>query len=123
VAYDDPIADRVAAALERLPLQPGESLGAIRMFGGLCFTLNGKMLAGTAKGKLMVRIAQGDFERAQASGLATPMDFTGKPLKGFAYLTEPAYASDDDLLEWIEASARYVRENPTAKRPRTKRPA
>jgi TfoX/Sxy family transcriptional regulator of competence genes len=82
------------------------------MFGGLCFTLNGKMLAGTGKDRLMVRLSDDDLRQTLESGAADPMDFTGKPLRNFAYIREGHYESDEALLEWISKSADFVRRQP-----------
>lgn len=105
------LADRVRAALPSLGLKDGETLAESRMFGGLCFTLNGKMLAGVDKqGRLVVRIGTDDYERELARGRVEPMDLTGKPLKGFAFVPEPSIPDEAALLGYIEGSAAYVRE-------------
>lgn len=109
MAYDEDTADRIRGLLGQLCLRPEDVLGEIKMFGGLCFTLNGKMLTGVGKGRIMVRMASEALEDALAEGFADPMDFTGKPLANFAYLTEKASGTDEGLLEWIEKSEAFVR--------------
>lgn len=82
------------------------------MFGGLCFTLNGKMLVGLAKdGRIVVRLSSSELGQALAAGRAEPMDFTGKPMKNFAYVSAQEFERPGELAAWIEQSARYVREN------------
>ena len=121
MAFDPDTVERVRLVLERLPLRADEATGEIRMFGGLCFTLNGKMLVGIGKGRIMVRLDSEELGAALADGNATPMDFTGKPLRNFAYLTESAAASDGDLLRWIEKSADFVRLRMGVESPRRSR--
>lgn len=121
MAYDLVAAERIRGVLDRLPLLPNEITGELRMFGGLCFSLNGKMLVGVGKGQIMVRMETDDLERALEEGFATPMDFTGKPLRNFAYLTEAAMAADEDLFHWIERSAAFVRKHMTSERPRNQK--
>ncbi|OJU64702.1 MAG: hypothetical protein BGO01_18850 [Armatimonadetes bacterium 55-13] len=121
MAFDAELAERVRGVLEQFPLEAGESWGEIKMFGGLCFTLNGKMTVGLGKLRLMIRLSDVDSEEAMASDLVEPMDFTGKPLKNFAYVKEEGFASDEQLLEWIRKSATYVRTLPDKpKKPRKK---
>ena len=58
-----------------------------RMFGGRCFMVRGHMLA-------------------------SPMDFTGKPLGGFVYVDADACAQPAQLAEWIELALRFNRSLP-----------
>lgn len=58
----------------------------IRMFGGLCFTVYGNMAVGVTGDDLMVRLAPDEGEAALAQPGVRPMDFTGRPMKGFVYV-------------------------------------
>ena len=53
------------------------------MFGGLTFLLNGKMFCGIVKRDLMVRVGPDHYEESLRLQHVRPMDFTGKPLKGY----------------------------------------
>jgi TfoX/Sxy family transcriptional regulator of competence genes len=80
----------------------------IRMFGGICFTLNGNMMVGTMKGgELLARV--GDEQEAEA--LARPgarrMNFTGREMKGFIMVAADAL-SDEALREWISMASAYI---------------
>lgn len=44
---------------------------------------------------------QGISEKKMFGGLR-PMDFTGRPMKGFLYVSPKGYKTDQNLLEWIE---------------------
>lgn len=118
MAIDEELAGRIRGVLDRFELRDGEEIGEIKMFGGLCFTLNRKMLIGVGKSRLMIRMADEDLERALEDGVAEPMDFTGKPLRNFAYIREEHYATDDQILDLIAASSRFVRASPPGKRKR-----
>lgn len=120
MAYDTDLADRIRSVIPALKLAEGEIIGEKKMFGGLCFTLNGKMLVGVGKGELMIRLSHSEFQEELAAGNVKPMDFTGKPLKGFAYVEIEAYSSDAELLRWIDRSAVFVRKNMLVK-PRSKK--
>lgn len=103
--YDPGMEAHIREALARFPLKDGEALDAKKMFGGLCFMLNGKMFVGlTGNDHIMVRLSTEDYARELAAGNVAPMDFSGRPLKNFAYLT-----NEDELDGWIARSAEFVR--------------
>lgn len=56
------------------------------MFGGYCWMLRGNMLCGVEVGRYMFRVGR-DLE-AEALGRpgASPMDITGKPMRGFVWV-------------------------------------
>ena len=78
MAYDEQFAERVRAVLAG---QPG--LAERKMFGGLAFMLAGNMCVGVEQDRLMVRLGQELYEDALSRPHAAPMDFTGRPMKGF----------------------------------------
>ncbi|MBL8048021.1 MAG: TfoX/Sxy family protein [Chthonomonas sp.] len=122
--YNTDLADRLRQVLQHLNLKAGEVLGETKMFGGLCFTLNGKMLVGIDKDRLVVRLGDEDFARESQAGRALPMDLTGRPLRNFAFLCEGSFETEADVLNWAEMSARFVREhmlNKSAKQGRKRR--
>ncbi|MBS1713165.1 MAG: TfoX/Sxy family protein [Armatimonadetes bacterium] len=107
--FDPQDAERVKRALSRLPLLHGEVTSEKKMFGGLCFLQNGKMLLGVEKERLMVRLSDDELEAALADGTAGPMDFTGKPMRNFAYVPRTGWHTEGQVLEWAGRSAGYVR--------------
>lgn len=72
-----------------------------RMFGGVAFMHRGNMCVGISGDRLMARVGPEAYEAALARPGAAPMDFTGKPMRGFVFIAAEAYAEDDDLREWI----------------------
>jgi hypothetical protein len=58
---------------------------------------------------LVVRLEPAELQAAAAQGLAAPMDLTGRPLKGFAFLDTGKLVDDAAWVSWVETSARYVR--------------
>ena len=41
-----------------------------------------------------------------------PMDFTGRPMKGYAFITPEGYDDEDDLEFWVDLAIAF---NPLAK--------
>ena len=118
--YDPNLADRLREILPLIKLKDGEALGETKMFGGLCFTLNGKMLIGIDKSRLVVRLSDEDYSRELDAGRVLPMDLTGRPLRNFAFVSEGSFEQNADILEWAERSTKFVREHMLGK-PQTKR--
>ena len=48
-----------------------------KMFGGVCFMINGNMCVGTWKGSLVVRLDKADHEATQSEPHTRPFDVTG----------------------------------------------
>jgi len=96
MAYDEGLSQRVREALAD---QPG--VVEKRMFGGLVFMVNGHMSVGVTHSDLMVRVGPDKYEDALSQLHARPMDFTGKPLKGFVYINQEGFEADNDLAYWI----------------------
>jgi TfoX/Sxy family transcriptional regulator of competence genes len=95
-------------------------IAEIRMFGGLCFTLNGNMLVGTMKnGDMLARVGDDQDAEALKKPGAGPMMFTGKAMKGFINVDAAALDGDDALRDWISMASAYVGALP----PKEKKPA
>ena len=96
MAYDEGLAEILRDALDGTP-------GIIekKMFGGLCFMLDGHMLCGVHKGGGMFRVGKDNFDAALAVEGARPMDFTGRPMKGFVDVSDEAVADDTRRAELI----------------------
>lgn len=86
---------------------------AKRMMGGLCFMVNGKMCVGVEKNRLMARIGPDAYDAALARKGCRPMDFTGRPMRGFVFVDLEGLKSEKNLAFWLELALAY---NPTAKK-------
>lgn len=82
------------------------------MFGGLSFLLRGNMCCGIAGGELMVRVGPDAYPKALARKHVRPMDFTGKPLKGYVYVAPPGIRSQRQLRAWVEQGLAFARSLP-----------
>ena len=108
MAYNEHLADRIKQLLESRKVKYTEK----KMFGGLCFMVDDKMLMGVEKDRLMARIDPEDEPKALNRKGAKPMDFTGRVMKGYAFVDEKALDLDDELEYWVTLCLRY---NPKAK--------
>lgn len=87
------------------------------MFGGLCFTVGGHMCCGVAGHDLVVRVGPARYLEALAAPHARPMDFTGRPLKGFVYVGPAGYRAAD-LTKWIRRALSFAGSLPPKTRSR-----
>ena len=94
--FDAGLAARVRAQLARR-----RGITERRMFGGLAFLLDGKMLCGVTRDDLMVRVGPDAQAEALALPGARPMDFTGKAMRGFVFVDADGTASDAALERWV----------------------
>jgi hypothetical protein len=76
------------------------------MFGGLTFMIGGNMSCGVHGNELIVRLDPAREQEALARPRARPMDFTGRPMRGFITV-QPDGLKGKALNGWIkEAVAR-----------------
>lgn len=115
MACDEKLVERIRALLKG-----SRGTGERRMFGGVCFTIDDYMVFGVVKNDLMVRVGPDKHEEALKQAHARPMDFTGRPMKGYVFVAGPGVKSASSLKKWIGAGVAYVRTLPP-KSPKGKR--
>ncbi len=107
MAYDEGLAQRIREAFEG---QPG--VVEKKMFGGIAFMVQGNMSVGVIGEELMVRVGPDGYDDALAQPHARPMDFTGRPMKGFIYVDEAGIEGDETLQSWIDRGVMFARSLP-----------
>jgi hypothetical protein len=80
----------------------------MRSFGGLSFLLNGNMSCGVLDDELVVRVGPDAYEDAVTQLHARPMDFTGRPMKGWVYIAPDGFSEDADLDRWIALGLEFA---------------
>lgn len=109
MAYDTYLAERIEQALLRLSVE----FEAKKMMGGLCIMVRGKMLCGPIYNKkrelhvLMVRVGEEQAKEELGRDGVYPMDFTGRPMKGYLFVGLEALDQDSDLEYWLKACLRF----------------
>lgn len=102
----------LAARVRQWFLAQGVAPEEKRMMGGLCFLVNGKMCLGVDSDRLMVRLDPVLYEAALQRPGCRPMDLTGRPLRGFVWVSQEVLGTDQGLREWAGLALEY---NPRAK--------
>jgi TfoX/Sxy family transcriptional regulator of competence genes len=103
MAYDEKLAARVRRALARR-----KGLTEKKMFGGISFMVGGNMCCGVVNDDLVLRVSPEDYEKALAEPHARPMDFTGRPLRGFVYIGPDGYRADKALSKWLKRAVGFT---------------
>lgn len=103
MAYDEDLADRVREVLPR-----DAPIDERKMFGGLCFMVNGHMVCGIVHDALMLRLGPDGARRALTEPHVRPMDFTGRPLKAMVFVDPPGL-SEAELQRWVDQAAAFAR--------------
>ena len=108
MAYDQYLAERVKHILDEKKTNFYEK----KMFGGCVFMVEEKMCIGVVKDHLMVRIDPENEKTLLSKEGAQPMDFTGRPMKGYIYVSPGSIDMGEDLEFWIDECLSF---NPMAK--------
>jgi TfoX/Sxy family transcriptional regulator of competence genes len=95
MAYDEALAQRIRDLLN------GPDVEERKMFGGLTFLVGGRMCCGVQDTDLMVRVPKEGHAQALRQPHVRPMDFTGRSLKGFVYVSDTGTKSAAALRRWV----------------------
>ena len=98
MAYNEKLADRVREIIAATHDKVEEK----KMFGGLCFMVNDKMCLGVEQERIMVRIDPAVYEEALEKDGCTPMDFTGKVMKGYVFVDAAVLNTNKRLDYWVQ---------------------
>lgn len=83
-----------------------------KMFGGVCFLLNGNMLVAVWNDSLIARLGVERAEIALTEPDVREMDLTGRPMKGWIIVGQDGIDGDQQLTRWIDLSMTFVRTLP-----------
>ena len=103
MAYDEDLADRIMGHLAGQPRQDQR-----KMLGGLSFMAQGNLACGVVKNELYVRLGVDGYEATPARPHVRPMDFTGKPMRGWVFVGAEALADDASLHERVDMGLRHA---------------
>lgn len=108
--------DKASTARLRKALGALEGVREQRMFGGICFMLNGHMVAGADQardgtGRFMFRVGKDFAVEAEVFPGAVAVAMGGRTLRGFFYVAE-AGCDNVNLGRWLDLVLRFVRSLP-----------
>jgi TfoX/Sxy family transcriptional regulator of competence genes len=103
--YDETLAARIHAALGPLP-----GLTEKKMFGGVGFLLDGKMLGGVVKNDMVVRLGAEKYEWALSQPHVRVFDMTGRPMTGWVLVAPEGCATPEALQAWLDLALDFLRQ-------------
>ncbi len=110
--YNEQLADKLRIELERKRVPFEEK----KMMGGLCIMVDDKMCVGVIKDDLMARIGPHVYDEFLKRKGARMMDFTKRPMKGYAYLDAEGWDDDIEFSDWIDQSLIFNKEAKSSKK-------
>jgi hypothetical protein len=103
MVYDEGLVQRVREVMGELPGYVEK-----KMFGGVGFMLHGNMACGVNGADPIVRVGPEQYESALAEPHTRPFDMTGRPMKGWVFVTAEGYEADADLKGWVQRGVAYA---------------
>jgi TfoX/Sxy family transcriptional regulator of competence genes len=103
VAFDDVLAQRV-----RTHLDARSDVEERRMFGGIGFLIAGNMCCGVHGDDLIVRLDPQVSATLLEEHGTRPFDITGRPMRGWLYVSPDVTAEDDDLERWVRRAEAFA---------------
>lgn len=119
MAYQEKTANRIREILT----DKGAAFSEKKMFSGICFMVDDKMLCGThidnksGEELLLCRVGEDYYAEALEQNYCIPMEFTGRPMKGYVFVTEGGVKTKKEISSWIQRCLDF---NPLAKRSKKK---
>jgi TfoX/Sxy family transcriptional regulator of competence genes len=110
MAYDEALADRVRGALLRR-----KGVTEKKMFGGVCFMVNGHMCCGVASKDLVLRLGEEGTAAALEEPHTRPFGMTGKPMKTMLFVSPAGHRGDEALKAWLDQAVDFARSLPPQK--------
>jgi TfoX/Sxy family transcriptional regulator of competence genes len=112
MSYNEKLADRVREIIALTHDKVEEK----KMFGGLCFMVNDKMCVGVEKERMMVRLDPAVYEEVLEKDGCTPMDFTGKVMKGYVFVDAAVLNTNKKLDYWVQLALDFNKKAKASKK-------
>ena len=110
MAYDEKIAERLSKVFAG-----NKNVVEKKMFGGIAYMYKDHMCVGIVDDMLMVRVGPKRYESALSENHVRPMDFTGKPMKGYVYVEPEGFKTEKNLIKWVARGIEFVGTLPAKK--------
>ena len=105
--YDEEADRRIKKAVKNW-----KQVDAKKMFGGVCYLLNGNMFCGVYKDYLILRLGEKIAADAMSGAQVMPFDITGRPMKGWVMVAPEGFKNDEQLKIWLNKAKDFAAELP-----------
>ena len=103
MAFDEDLAARIRDALDRMT-----DVEEKKMFGCICFFLDGHALAGVWKDRLIARLGPDEGEAALREPHVRAFDITGRPMRNWVAVEPEGVKDDEQLHDWVQRALKFV---------------
>ena len=79
-----------------------------KMFGGICYLVDGNMAFGVWKDSLIVRMAPALAAEKLKDGQARAFDITGNPMKGWVMVEKGSWDKKEELAGWLDIGRSFA---------------
>lgn len=79
-----------------------------KMFGGICYLVNGNMSFGVWKDYLIVRMGPDIAADKMNNEHIREFDITGKPMKGWLMIEKGSWNNANQLAEWLDIGRSFA---------------
>src|SRR5688572_5545159 len=103
MAFDENLAERIRECLSRR-----KNVEERKMFGCICFLLNGNALVGVWKDRLIARLGPDEGEAALREPHVRAFDITGRPMRKWVAVEPEGIEDDEQLHDWVQRALAFV---------------
>lgn len=89
-------------------VHPWDSIEKKKMFGGICYLINGNMSFGVWKDYLIVRMGPDPAAEQLKHNHVRQFDITGKPMKGWVMVEKGSWNKRDELIGWLDIGRSFA---------------
>ena len=107
MAYNESSAERI-----RNQMKKNKGFVEKKMFGGICFLLNGNMACGIRNDDIIVRVGKDAYEDCLLLPHTRQFDITGRPMSGWVMVSPEGYQSDNELKTWLQRGIDFAKSLP-----------
>src|SRR4249920_3363237 len=100
--------DKTLAARIRDELAGKKNIEERKMFGCICFLLNGNALAGVWKDRLIARLGPDEGEAALREPHVRGFEITGRPMRNWVTVEREGVADEETVKEWVQRAVKFV---------------
>ncbi|MFZ9823143.1 MAG: TfoX/Sxy family protein [Gemmataceae bacterium] len=102
-----PFSESLAARI-RDSLARKRNIKQKKMFGCICFFLNGNALVGVWKDRLIARLGPEEGEAALREPFVRAFDITGSAMRNWVAVEPDGVEDDGQLMGWIRRAIKFV---------------
>jgi hypothetical protein len=103
MAFDEILAERTRQCLARR-----KNVEERKMFGCVCFLINGNALAGVWKDRFIARLGPDEGEAALREPHVRAFDITGRPMRNWVAVEPKGVEDDEQLHDWVQRALKFV---------------